>query len=349
MEEPTTTSAVLVTGGTGYLASWVVKELLADGYHVHATVRNFRDAPRLATLHALPGASERLTLFEANLLEDRSFDRAMRGCERVIHCASPFEISGIHDPQKQLVEPAVNGTRNVLGSVERTSSVRRVVLTSSVAAIYGDAQDLRVAGKKAFTEADWNTTSSLEHLPYSYSKTLAERAAQELSEKQTRWDLVIINPSFIFGPALDPKASGVSQTIMRRFADGTYKSGMADLWYGFVDARDVARAHILGAFSSTASGRYIVSGRSGSLLEVAAILRDAFGTRYPLPKRKAPKFILWLLPKMFDVTREYVTRNVGVPVDFDHRRSVEMLGVRYRPLETTVREHFEQVAATITE
>src|SRR5580765_1835292 len=167
---------VLVTGGSGYVASWIVRYLLEDGRTVRATVRNPAKPKGLEHLHALADAHPgRLSLHRADLLEEGSYTDAMHGCEVVIHTASPFLIGKISDPQEQLIRPALDGTRNVLASANNTSSVKRVVLTSSVAAIYGDNADMQ--GKTEFTDTDWNTTSTETHQPYSYSKTVAEREA----------------------------------------------------------------------------------------------------------------------------------------------------------------------------
>lgn len=342
MKPQTDPKTVLVTGGSGYLGSWIVKKLLAEGHTVHATVRSRRDTAHHEHLDRMADGPGKLAIFEADLLAEGSYDHAMAGCDIVIHSASPFAIHGIKDARKELIDPAVNGTKNVLGAVARAPSVKRVVLTSSVAAIYGDATDLP-KGRVAFSEEDWNTSSTETYQPYPYSKTLAEREAWRIARGQNRWDLVVLNPGFILGPALNAAASGVSQTIMRNFGDGTFKNGMIDVWYGFVDVRDAAQAHLNAAFLPHARGRHILSGRSASLLDVAAILRSAFGAKYPIPKRKAPKSILWMLPWAFGFTRRYVARNVGVPFDLDNRRSKEQLSVTYRPLETTVLEHFQEL------
>ena len=177
---------VMVTGGNGYIGSWLVRTLLEDGINVHATVRNPGDDRKVGHLRrAAEHARGRLDLFKADLLQEGAFDAAMAGCELVFHTASPFVLSGIDDPQRQLVEPAVTGTRNVLHAADRCADVKRVVLTSSVASIYGDAVDLRNTRNGVFTEADWNTTSSLTHQPYSYSKVAAERAAWRLRERSS--------------------------------------------------------------------------------------------------------------------------------------------------------------------
>ena len=156
---------VLVTGGGGYVASWIVRDLLEDGFTVRATVRNPAKPKGLEHLHALSEAHpDRLTLCAADLLDEGSFAEAMQGCELVVHTASPFLLGKIKDPEATVVRPALLGTRNVLAGVNATESVKRVVLTSSVAAVYGDSADMK--GKERFTEDDWNTTSSVDHQLY---------------------------------------------------------------------------------------------------------------------------------------------------------------------------------------
>ena len=148
---------VLVTGATGYVAGWVIKRLLEEGLTVHGTVRDAGQTERLQYLHDLArDTSGSLTLFSADLTQEGSFAEAMAGCSTVFHIASPFQLN-VEDPQRDLIEPAVEGTRNVLEEVNRTASVDRVVLTSSCAAIYGDNIDLDTTPDGVFTEEVWNT------------------------------------------------------------------------------------------------------------------------------------------------------------------------------------------------
>jgi dihydroflavonol-4-reductase len=268
----------------------------------------------------------------------------MQGCELVFHTASPFTIA-VDDPQKDLIEPAQLGTRNVLEQANRTPSVKRVVVTSSCAAIYGDNADLEDLGRDRFTEEDWNTSSSLNHQPYSYSKTLAEREAWKIAEAQDRWDLVVINPSLVLGPGINPFATSESFNLFRQFGDGTMKSGVPAYYIGAVDVRDVAEAHMKAGFTPSAKGRHITSAHDSGFVEIGEILRGRFGDEYPLPKRRLPKWMVWLVGPMLDksLTRKAVARNVGHPWRADNSKSLRELGISYRPLETSVTEMFQQM------
>lgn len=335
---------VLVTGGNGYIASWLVENLLDDGVDVHATVRNPSDDTKVGHLKRLAESSPgRLTLFAADLLDDGAFDEAMAGCELVFHTASPFVISGIKDPQKDLVDPAVQGTRNALDSANRVSSVKRVVLTSSVVSVYGDAVDLQDADHDVLTEDDWNTTSSLTHQPYSFSKVEAERVAWEMAGAQDRWDLVVINPGFVLGPSLTTASNSASFATMKQLVDGTTRMGAPPLELGVVDVRDVAQAHIGAGYTPDASGRYICVSRSMTMLEMGRALAGTFGRRYPFPSRELPKRLVWLVAPTAGLTRKYVAGNMGHPLKFDNTRARKELGMEFRPTEDTVVEHFQQL------
>lgn len=340
MQQPAT---VLVTGASGYIAGWIVKALLDQGHTVHGTVRDPDNRKSVAHLHALAeGAPGTLKLFKADLLDAGSFDEATRGCDIVMHTASPFIIEGFDDAHEALVRPAVEGTRNVLDAVNKHDSVRRVVLTSSVAAIYGDNVDLARAGKRAFDESDWNTTSSVDHNPYQYSKVAAEREAWSMHGEQDRWQLTTINPGMVFGPSLTTASKSASIDTLRQMGDGRLRTGVPDLGFGVVDVRDAADAHVLAAFAESIEPRHILVNDTLSMLAIARILRHAFGDQYPFPRMRAPKAMVWLVgPLMGPVTRKFIARNVGHRVAFDNSRS-RALGVDYRPVEQTLTEHFKQ-------
>ena len=335
---------VLVTGASGYIGSWIVRSLLEAGYTVHATVRNPQKKSGLEHLHKLSDAYPgRLTLFKADLLDPGSFDEAMAGCELVMHTASPFLLTGFTDAQEALVRPALEGTRNVLDSVNRTPTVKRVVLTSSVVAIHGDTRESLDVPGGVFTDEHWNTTSSADHQPYSYSKTVAEQEAWRYQKAQDRWDMVTIHPGLVLGPALTKASDSASLSTMKQFTDGTLLFGAPDLTMGVVDVRDVADAHLRAGFTPEAHGRYIVNAQSLTLLEIGKILRHRFGQLYPFPRTKAPKSLMRVVAPAVGFTRKFVDLNVGYPLKFDNSRSRTELGLKYHPVEQTVTEHFQQM------
>lgn len=336
---------VLVTGATGYVAGRLVEKLLVEGHTVHAAVRDPGNAEKLRFLNALadrhPGT---LHAFRADLLEEGSYGKAMAGCELVYHTASPFRVA-VDDPMKELIEPARSGTRNVLREADRTPSVRRVVVTSSCAAIYGDNADLLDLPGGILTEDVWNTSSSIEHGAYSYSKTLAEREAWEIHDAQDRWDLVTINPPLVMGPGISSQITSESYKMIRQYGDGTLRTGVPRWGMGIVDVRDVAEAHYRAGFTPEASGRYIVSGHDSDLADLAVPLRKQFGKAYPFPRITTPKWLVWLIGPMLNeaATRRTIERNVGLPWKADNSKSVRELGMTYRPLDETVVEFFQQL------
>lgn len=345
MSISTEPKSILVTGASGYIAGWIVKYLLEDGHTVHATVRDPNKTSSVAHLQKIaeqaPGT---LKLFKADLLDQGSFDAAAAGCEIVIHTASPFVLEGFKDAHEALVRPAVEGTRNVLETVNRTPSVKRVVLTSSVASVVGDNIELIDCPTGAFTEANWNTTSSVHHNPYQFSKVAAEREAWEINSKQERWDMVAINPSMVYGPALTSNSQSASIDTLVQMGDGRLRPGVPHLTYGVVDVREVARAHVLAALNPAAHGRYIISATELTMLDISRLLRKRWGTKYPFPRMEIPKPMVWLFGPLFGpVTREFISKNVGYPLKFDNGRSRRELGVHYRPVQETFTEHFQQV------
>ncbi|HSF90930.1 MAG TPA: NAD-dependent epimerase/dehydratase family protein [Paracoccaceae bacterium] len=263
-----TSAPVLVTGATGFVAGWVVKRLLEEGFTVHAAVRDPQNAEKLKHLNAIAAETAgNIRFFKSDLLDEGSYAEAMEGCSVVFHTASPFTLA-IKDPQKDLIDPALIGTRNVLTQASQTDSVRRVVVTSSCAAIYCDAADCASAPNGVLTEDVWNTRASLGNQPYSYSKTLAEKEAWKIAQTQTQWDLVTVNPSLVMGPAIGGNPTSESYNIMRQLGNGMFKMGAPKAGIGIVDVRDLADAHLAAAFIPSANGRNIISAHNSDLFEV---------------------------------------------------------------------------------
>jgi nucleoside-diphosphate-sugar epimerase len=241
-----------------------------------------------------------------------------------------------------LIDPALKGTQNVLDTVNDTESVKRVVLTSSVVAIYGDNSDINNTENGYFTEAHWNKTSNLKNQPYAYSKTLAEQEAWSYEQNQDRWKLVTINPGFVMGPSLSQRTDSTSISFMRSLLKGDFKQGLPDLYFGVVDVRDVAQAHIKAAQEENARGRHIMVSESMPAIEMVNILRNEFDSNYPLPKKKLPKSMLYIFGPMQGFKWKYIRKNIGVPLKFDNSYSKENPGIKFMPVKDTLIDYANQ-------
>jgi nucleoside-diphosphate-sugar epimerase len=216
---------ICVTGGSGFLASWVVKMLLEKGYVVHATTRR---AEKAAFLKDMSGAENNLRIFAGcDFSVENSFDEAIDGCRAVIHCASPFFNAG--GTRENLVEPAVAGTEMVLNAC-RKFSVEQVTLTSSSASVivdYGSKADASASGNYVYTEADFSPEDVLEAKSnwYCLSKLMAEKRAWELSkEPGCPYKLCVLNPSLIWGPMTPGQTHlNTSSAAITQYMDGTHK------------------------------------------------------------------------------------------------------------------------------
>ena len=345
-EDAAATGAAIaaVTGGSGFVGSHLVRRLLERGYQVHATVRRASDAPKVRPLwelqEAFPG---RLRLFEADLLTEGSFDAAFRDCSAVFHVASPFLMpERIRDGLRDVVDPALLGTRNVLASLERTPEVRTLVLTSTVGAIFGDYADVRAMDGQVLSERYFNSTSTAENNPYHYAKTVAERAAWEAAAAQDRWRMVSVNPGLVLGPSFTPASDSGSLFLLEELFRGCFCYGAPDFSFTTADVRDVADAHIAAAENPSARGRYIVAAETmTSFHEMSRIIR----TRHPrdprLPRTVLPHWPVRILGPAFGLTQDYIRKHLGIRFRVDNSRGIRELGLTYRPVEETLLDHYE--------
>ncbi|XP_019151155.1 PREDICTED: cinnamoyl-CoA reductase 1-like [Ipomoea nil] len=261
--------AVCVTGASGFIASWLVKLLLQRGYTVHATLRNLKNPNKVSHLLALDGAKERLHLFEAHLLDQNSFDPAIQGCEGVFHTASPV-ITTPSATKAELVDPAVKGTLNVLESCVRIPSVKKVVVTSSMASIMCKRNPISptdVVDETWYTDKEFAEEAKQW---YFLSKVLAEEAGWKYAV-ENRIDLVSLHPALVIGPLLQPTLNFSSGVILDLVKEG--KKALPTGIYPFVDVRDVANTHIQAFELPSASGRYCLVGitiYSSQILKIAS-------------------------------------------------------------------------------
>jgi nucleoside-diphosphate-sugar epimerase len=331
---------ILVTGASGYLASWIIKYLLEDGYKVRGTVRNNKNIGHLQEFKNKFG--ENFEIVNADLLLESSFDEAVKDCELIMHTASPFFIGNIKNAEEQLIKPAVKGTENVLNSATKSGTVKRIVQTSSIAAVHSDSVDILNTENNIFTEKYWNTGSSAKYNPYQYSKTMAEKKGWELAEKQNKWKLTTINPGFILGPSLSNRTDSESINFVITLLNGKYKSGVPEWWFGVVDVRDVAKAHILAGLNENASGRHIVVSNSFPIIKIADFLRKDFSS-YKLPKRQLPKLLFYIVGPMLGFSWKFISKTLGIPLQYDNSYSIKDLGLKYTDFEKTICDHAKQL------
>ncbi|MDO9454296.1 MAG: NAD-dependent epimerase/dehydratase family protein [Stagnimonas sp.] len=334
----------LVTGGSGFIGGHLVARLLADGHTVHATVRSVKNPAKVGALLALqrqyPG---QLQLFEADLLKPASFTPAMAGCEVVHHVASPFLMpEKIKNGRTQMLEPALQGTENVLASVEACESVRRVVLTSTIGAVMGDYADVLQMEGQVLSERYFNTTSTVNYNPYHYSKVRAEQRAWQLSAQQSRWDLVCINPGLVLGPALSASSESGSLFLLDQLFGGHFFYGLPRLSFATVDVREVVAAHAAVAAQPSAKGRYIVaSPEMISFLDIAKTVRPCHHRAWSLPRNGLPDGLMYLVGPVFGLSHRYLKNHLGISFKLDSQRSVDELSIRYRPVQQSLRDHYE--------
>ncbi|KDQ17956.1 hypothetical protein BOTBODRAFT_29274 [Botryobasidium botryosum FD-172 SS1] len=264
-------ATALVTGASGFIAVWIVKTLLDEGFNVRGTVRSTSKGDYLANLFKEHGAKFSYVLVE-DISHEGAFDEAVKGVDAVFHTASP--LSGDAYEPDELIKPAIEGTLNALKSVKHHGpSVKRVVITGSVAALMEPKDQIPAI----YTEADWNTFAIKEvqekgvhadqELKYRASKVLAERAAWEFVEQnksQIEFDITTILPSFVFGPILQEVLTLAQLNLSSKLfynatrGEGLPKARALSPFGNYVDIRDVAKMHVHALVDEVAGGERFV-------------------------------------------------------------------------------------------
>ncbi|KAI1752025.1 hypothetical protein F4782DRAFT_502952 [Xylaria castorea] len=323
---------ILLTGGSGFIAAHVLETLLQRGHSVVTTVRSAQKGRLILDAHLRHSRDTLDYIVVEDIAQADAFDQAVISqppFEAVIHTASPYHFNS-QDNKKELLEPAINGTVGLLESVYRHApSVKRVVITSSSAAILDQQQPTKV-----YTEADWCPVTEEQALVgpangYRASKTFAERAAWKfVEEKDPGFSLTVCNPPLVLGPILHHLESlsslNTSNQRIRDIMSGASKQGLSATGnHLFVDVRDLALGHALAVEKPEAANkRFFMVGGHFSNKEIAEIIAENFPSlRGNLPSEDALK------------PGDYPA--VG-PYGFDNTRSKEVLGMTYRPLKESI-------------
>ncbi|HUS96619.1 MAG TPA: aldehyde reductase [Hyphomicrobiaceae bacterium] len=320
---------VLVTGASGFIAKHCIVQLLETGLEVRATLRSPGAASSVvdAVARGLGGkreVAERVSFVEADLNRDDGWVEAAEGCSYVLHLASPFPLV---DPRNrdELIAPARDGALRVLKAA-RNAGVRRVVLTSSMAAVCYGAGD---PPDRAMTEDDWTDPDRPGLTAYLASKTIAERAAWDwLAAEGGGLELAVINPGLVLGPALDRDLSS-SLDVIRIYAAGEYPA-IPRVSYPISDVRDVARMHIVAMSHPQAAGkRWNCAEGTLAVSELLKIVGEALpDTKRKLPTIQAPDFVIRGLA-LFDRSARSLLPDLGRRNRLDNARARAELGMTF--------------------
>ena len=321
-------STVLVTGGSGFVGSHVIVQLLRAGHEVRTTVRSLKREGDVREMVKEGGADagDRLSFFVADLTSDDGWKEAVKGCDYVQHVASPLPMAAPKH-EDDLIVPAREGTLRALRAA-RDAGVKRVVVTSSFGAVgYGHAPTTR-----PFDETDWSRIDFEGAGAYMKSKTLAERAAWDFIKSEGgSMTLAVINPTGIFGPVLHRDFAG-SISLLKRMLDGSMPA-VPKLNFGIVDVRDVADLHIRAMTDAKAAGeRFIaVSGDFMSLRAIAQAMKDGLGeTARRVSTRELPNWIVKIAARFDSSVRNFVPE-LGKPKNATSEKAKRLLGWNPRP------------------
>jgi len=275
--------AILVTGGTGFVGTYCVIQLLEQGYGVHTSVRDLKKEAKLREVIKANSnlddetINKKLKVFEADVTRDEGWAEAFQGVDHVLHVASPFPLTEPEDPN-DLIIPAKEGTLCILRFATSFPSVNRVVLTSSFAAVgYGHAERSKPFDENDFTNLDGTNVT------YVKSKTVAEIEAWKFvksdanTHAQSPIALTVLNPAYIFGPPLKKSPDNSSSLkIIDLLLNGAFADGCKNMYLSAIDVRDVANIHVQALQTPESEGnRFILNtGENVSLLEVANILAE---------------------------------------------------------------------------
>jgi nucleoside-diphosphate-sugar epimerase len=316
-------STILVTGGSGFIGSHTILQLLAAGHQVRTTIRNLKREADVRAMLKEGGAQagDRLSFVAADLTNDAGWPEAVSGCDYVLHVASPLP-ERVPKDENELIIPAREGALRVLRA-SRDAGVKRVVLTSSFAAIgYGHKQR-----SEPFTERDWTDPNCDDVLPYTKSKVLAEHAAWNfMAAEGGNLELSVINPVGVFGPVLGPDYSA-SILIVQRMMDGAMP-GAPRLYFGVVDVRDVADLHIRAMTHPAAKGeRFLaVAGDFMSMQEIAKVLKSRVGEyAKKVPTRQVPNWMVRLVA-IKDPAAKQLLPELGKKKNATNEKAKRLLG-----------------------
>jgi len=324
--EPIPSEPFLVTGATGYIASFLIKLLLEKGYKVIGTIRSLSNKSSYEFLYDMvPEKKDNLEFIEADLTDKASWEKATKGVQYVFHVASPVTAADAPKTEEFYIKPAIEGTLNVL-EASLANGVKKVVVTSTGATVSLEK------GTRPFTEEDWQAENDSMSF-YGKSKIRAEKAAWDFYEKNKgKIEMTVVNPCLTFGPILTIR--GNTSSFIGHIMNGIWP-GVFDTLLPVVDVRDVAEVHVQAMFREKANGqRYICAGESVTLGNIADWLNKAFGDKgIRVPDQKVTLEDFMNSENPLVKTMGFFFRH---GIEFDHSKSEKDLEVKYLPAEKTI-------------
>ena len=331
---------VLVTGGTGFVGVHCILQLLNNGHRVKTTLRTMKRQDEVLDMLRNGGAQglERLSFIEADLSQDKNWQEATEGCAYVLHVASPIGLNVPND-ESEMIRPAVDGTLRVLRAAKQ-SGVRRVVLTSSFAAVGYSHNDPNTL----ITEECWTDPNEKHLAAYLKSKTLAERAAWDFMQKEGGdLELAVVNPTAIFGPTLGRDLSSAFE-LLKQLMDGTLKA-VPQISFGVVDVRDVADLHLRAMTNPQAKGqRFLaISGEPITFPAMAKFIREKFGSAANKVSTKVlPNFVV-RIAALFSPAAKTIAPQLGRSKRASNAKAKQLLGWAPRSNEEAIAASVESM------
>jgi len=319
---------ILVTGANGFIGSHVVKTLLERGYTVRGTVRPFTKKDSYKNLYELTNDPKKLHLVEADIMDPKAWEDAVKGCKYVIHTACP-NLS--YDPSNEdvLIKPAVEGTLNVLNAGLQ-GGITKSVITSSIGTMWLGNH------KKEISEQDWLDESKCDS--FHKSKALAERAIWNFwSKNKENMEVVIINPGFTVGPVLTKSKSASIEMILKLITGKV--PALPNFSFAMADVKDVAEAHVNALFAQNSNGkRYLIASQTSTFEKIASVIRAEFQPYgYNIPSKTIStqyfKYIAW-----FDSGARKTMPYLDKDMKFNNSLSIKDLGLKYRSPEQALIE-----------
>ncbi|KAJ3695291.1 hypothetical protein LUZ60_000668 [Juncus effusus] len=280
-EQSVVKGPVVVTGASGYVGTWLVMRLLNAGYTVRATLRDPSNVKKTKPLLDLPGSSERLSLWKADLAEKGSFDEVIKGCTGVFHVATPMDFES-KDPENEVIKPTIEGLLDILKSCKDAGTVKRVVFTSSAGTVNVEEIQKPVYDETCWTDVEFCRRVKMTGWMYFVSKTLAEQAAWKYAE-ENGIDLISIIPTLVVGPFI---SAGMPPSMITALAliTGTESHYRILKQIQFVHLDDLCESHLFLFEKPEAKGRYICSSHDTNIYQLAKMLKSRF-PEYKVPQK----------------------------------------------------------------